>query len=67
MLYLYTWLLEPFQTRPSHLYACRVPSTYLLHLALPPQTEGLVDPEFPGDGEEGHNDGDAANVLDHQR
>ena len=44
---------------------CVLYSKHLLHLTLPLETESLVDPEFPGDGEEGHADGDAANVSDH--
>ncbi|KAF7449756.1 hypothetical protein A1F99_068050 [Pyrenophora tritici-repentis] len=35
---------------------------YLL-LALPPEAESLVDPELSGNGEEGHADGDAADVY----
>jgi hypothetical protein len=46
---------------------CVLCSKHLIHLALPLEAEGLVDPEFPGDGEEGHADGDAANVSDHLR
>jgi hypothetical protein len=65
MLYLYTWPLEPFQDRRFHPYVFR--SKRLLHLALPLEAECLVDPEFPGDREEGHTDGDAANVSDHLR
>jgi hypothetical protein len=31
----------------------------LLLLTLPLETEGLVNPEFPAEGEEGHDDGNA--------
>lgn len=31
----------------------------LLLLTLPLEAEGLVNPEFPGEGEEGHDDGNA--------
>jgi hypothetical protein len=47
-----------------------IPSLYvfrsepLLHLALPLEAEGLVDPQFSGNGEDGHGHGDAANVSD---
>ena len=69
MLYLYTWLLEPFQARRFHLYCIRFLASpgALLLLALSLEAEGLVDPEFPGDGEESHADGNAANVSDHLR
>ena len=42
---------------PSLFGSC---SKHLLLLALPLEAEGLVDPEFPAEGEEGHDDGDAA-------
>ena len=38
-------------------------SKHLFLLALPLEAKSLVDPEFSGDGEEGHADGDAANVC----
>ena len=41
------------------------PTGHLVLLALSLETERLVDPEFPGDGEEGHADGDAVDVLDY--
>jgi hypothetical protein len=44
---------------------CVFRSEPLLHLALPLEAEGLVDPQFPGNGEDGHGDSDAANVSDH--
>ena len=64
MLYLYTWPLEPLPSPPiPSLFVSR--SKHLILLALPLEAESLVDPEFPGDGEEGHADGDAANMSDH--
>jgi hypothetical protein len=64
-LYLFTWLLEPFQTRrfPQCVFCFK----HLVQLALPLETEGLVDPEFPEDGEEGKADGNAASVSVHLR
>jgi hypothetical protein len=63
MLYLYTWPLKPFQNPPipSLFGFC---SKHLILLALPLEAEGLVDPEFSGDGEEGHANGDAASISD---
>lgn len=43
---------------PSFLGTC---SKHLFLLALPLEAKGLVDPKFPEDGEEGHDDGDAEN------
>ena len=38
-----------------------VPEVYCsLLLTLPLEAESLVDPEFPAEGEEGHDDGDTA-------
>jgi hypothetical protein len=37
---------------------------YLVELALPLEAEGLVDPEFATEREEGGYDGDAVEVLD---
>ena len=35
----------------------------LLLLTLPLEAEGLVDPEFPAEGEEGHHDGNAVRYV----
>ena len=48
---------------PSLLYPVPCKPRRLLLLALSLEAEGLVDPEFPGDGEEGHADGDAAKCI----
>ena len=45
---------------PSFLRTC---SKHLFLLALPLEAEGLVDPEFSGNGKEGHADGNAANMC----
>lgn len=47
---------------PPFLETC---SKHLFLLALPLEAEGLVDPEFSGNGEEGHDDGDATRISDH--
>lgn len=68
MLYLYTMAAGALPSPPIPSFSYPVPSfsaRHLVLLALSLETERLVDPEFPGDGEEGHADGDAVDVLDY--
>ena len=59
---------------PIHMAAGAIPSPpsqssfrscseHLILLALPLEAECLVNPEFSGDGKEGHADGNAANTC----
>lgn len=68
MLYLYTMAAGALPSPPIPSFLCPVPSLstrHLVLLALSLETERLVDPEFPEDGEDGHADGDAVGVLDY--